>query len=336
MAAPDCLLARMRTLAPKFSPLAKIAHPSPKNNNHRTNTMAATKETPHSAYTPQVPHEADKPMPTVKSECLRGFTTGLPIMLGCLPLGFILGVEAGRKSMTPLSIWLMTSANFAGGSEFAAVALWSAAPPMLVVWLTTWLINSRHIVMGASLSLYTRQFSGRTNALIYFLMCDEVWAIANADIKRRAQAGLPTGALLSIPFYFSLGFTFWSIWAVSAAAGAWLGADLGDISHLGVQMAFPATFLSLLAMMWPGMRKCHPIVISAVVAALASFVLPTHWCVLLATLAGLTWVWFTTPEKAEPSDEEKAETVSLECEFERRRTAMTTEMKEKTESKEVE
>lgn len=276
--------------------------------------MTATNQSPHTTPTPAAP--------SVKSECLRGFTTGLPIMLGCLPLGFILGVEAGRKGMTPLSVWLMTTMNYAGGSEFAAIALWSAVPPMLVVWLTTWLINSRHIVMGASLSLYTRQFSGRTNAFLYFLMCDEVWAIANADIKRRAQAGFPTGSLLSLPFYFSLGFTFWSLWGVSAAAGAWLGADLGDISHLGVQMAFPATFLSLLAMMWPGVRKCHPIVISAVVAALASFVLPTHWCVLLATLAGLAWVWFTTPEKDEPTETEMAETAALERELERRQAKM--------------
>ena len=72
-------------------------------------------------------------------------------------------------------------------------------------------------------------------------------------------------------------------------------------------MAFPATFLSLLAMMWPGVRKCHPIVISAVAAAVTSLVLPTHWCVLLATLCGLAWVWFTTPEKAQAQAETEAE-----------------------------
>lgn len=262
------------------------------------------------AATPPTPSSSESvtpSKPSAASEFFRGIRTGLPVLSGCLPLGFILGVEAGRKGMTPLSIWMMTSINYAGGSEFAAVALWSAAPPMLVVWLTTWLINSRHIVMGASLSLYARHLPAKTNAFIYFLMCDEVWAIGSADIKRRSELGLPAHELLSLPFYVAVGLMFWSCWALSAAAGAWLGSDLGDLSHWGVQMAFPATFLSLLAMMWPGVRKCHPIVISAVAAAVTSLVLPPHWCVLLATLCGLAWVWFTTPEKAQAQAETEAE-----------------------------
>ena len=232
-------------------------------------------------------------------EAARGIATALPLMIGCLPLGFILGVEAGRKGMSPFTTWLMTTLNYAGGSEFAAVALWSAAPPMLVVWLTTWLINSRHIVMGASLSMHTNGLSGRMSAFVYFLMCDEVWALANADIRKREKAGLPPEKRFSLPFYLAMGLTFWSLWGVSAALGAVLGADLGELTHLGVQMAFPATFISLLGMMWPGRHKAHPIVISALVAAIASLALPSHWCVLLATLSGLAWVWFTTPASKE-------------------------------------
>lgn len=117
------------------------------------------------AATPPTPSSSESvtpSKPSAASEFFRGIRTGLPVLSGCLPLGFILGVEAGRKGMTPLSIWMMTSINYAGGSEFAAVALWSAAPPMLVVWLTTWLINSRHIVMGASLSLYARHLPAKT------------------------------------------------------------------------------------------------------------------------------------------------------------------------------
>lgn len=211
------------------------------------------------AATPPTPSSSESvtpSKPSAASEFFRGIRTGLPVLSGCLPLGFILGVEAGRKGMTPLSIWMMTSINYAGGSEFAAVALWSAAPPMLVVWLTTWLINSRHIVMGASLSLYARHLPAKTNAFIYFLMCDEVWAIGSADIKRRSELGLPAHELLSLPFYVAVGLMFWSCWALSAAAGAWLGSDLGDLSHWGVQMAFPATFLSLLAM--PRVRDGEP------------------------------------------------------------------------------
>lgn len=252
-----------------------------------------------------VPHRPEPP--GTFEEVRRGVAAAIPIIIGCLPLGFILGVEAGRKGMSPFTAWLMCSMNFAGGSEFAAVALWSTVPPMLVVWLTTWLINSRHIVMGASLSLSTKALSARTHLLVWFLMCDELWALSSADVKRRSKAGWPASRCFSLPFYLGAGLSFWSTWAASAALGAVLGSDLGDMTHWGIQMAFPATFISLLGMVWPGRHKAHPIVISAVVAAATSPFLPSHWCVLAATLSGLAWVWFTTPDQNKTEEQNKSE-----------------------------
>lgn len=223
------------------------------------------------------------------AEARSGLLRALPTALGCMPLAFILGVQASQQGMSAATTWLMSAFNFAGGSEFAAVALWSAAPPVLVIAVTTWLINSRHIVMGAAMSLYTKHLSTPKSLAAYFLMCDEVWAIAMAETaaRKRDDPAAPAEVLFSFPWYLGVGLAFWTLWAAGAGAGAAFAGALGDMSAWGFQMAFPATFISLLVMMWPGAKHALPLVLSAIVAGAASLILPTHWTVLLGTLAGL-------------------------------------------------
>ena len=79
-------------------------------------------------------------------------------MIGILPLGFILGTQGAQHGLSAIGMAIMCAFNFAGGSEFAAVALWSSAPSFIVIVCATWLINCRHIVLGAALhALYAER-----------------------------------------------------------------------------------------------------------------------------------------------------------------------------------
>ncbi len=222
-------------------------------------------------------------------EIRRGVMLALPIALGFLPLAFILGVQGSQHGLSALGMAIMCGFNLAGGSEFAAVALWSIAPPMLVIFFTTWLINSRHIVMGAALTPYLQsaRLSLPTTLFVFFLMCDETWAVTMQEIDRRKQAGMPSNQLFSVPFYFSLGLTLWVVWWMGAAVGAGLGQSFGDLSTFGFAMAFPATFIALLAMMSRGINDFHPMIFAGVFSALTSLMLPGHYAVMIGTLAGL-------------------------------------------------
>jgi predicted branched-subunit amino acid permease len=87
-----------------------------------------------------------------RQEISRGITAALPVLIGVLPFGLLLGAQAAQKGFSPASLALLTGLNFAGGSEFAAIALWSSPPHLLTIVLVSLLVNSRHMVMGASLS----------------------------------------------------------------------------------------------------------------------------------------------------------------------------------------
>lgn len=57
-------------------------------------------------------------------------------------------------------------------------------------------------------------------------------------------------------------------------------------------MAFPATFITLIVLMWPGFKNALPLTASGIVSAVCSFWLASHWCVLLGTLTGLVLAAF--------------------------------------------
>lgn len=66
-----------------------------------------------------------------------------------------------------------------------------------------------------------------------------------------------------------------------------MGGTLGDLNQWGFSMAFPATIITLIVLMWTGFKNALPLTASGIVSAVCSFCLASHWCVLLGTLTGL-------------------------------------------------
>ena len=80
-----------------------------------------------------------------KQEFKRGLITALPVMLSFIPFSLVLGAQAIQKGMRTGEISLLTAVNFAGGSEFVAVNLWTSPPHLILIALMTLLVNSRGI-----------------------------------------------------------------------------------------------------------------------------------------------------------------------------------------------
>ncbi|WP_241573964.1 AzlC family ABC transporter permease [Rosenbergiella nectarea] len=214
-------------------------------------------------------------------EFLRGATTVIPVMIGVLPFGLLLGAQAAQKGLSVGLLSLMTGLNFAGGSEFAAVALWSSPPHLITIVLVSMLVNSRHLVMGAYLSHLPR----RKVLPDLFFMCDESWALAMADATRRRAAGQDPA--FSLSFYCGLAVMLWTVWLASTTVGALIGPALGDISRWGFDMAFPAVFFVLLKGMWKGMRCAIPWLVSLLCASLAYHYLPGAAYVPIGAITGI-------------------------------------------------
>ena len=228
-------------------------------------------------------------LPSPTQEFRRGIRDCLPIIIGMLPFALILGIQGGQKGMSVIEMPLMTGLNFAGGSEFATVGLWAKPLPVLLIVGVTFMINTRHILMGAALAPYIRHLPMKKVLPALFLMTDESWAMAMADIRKRKDAGLP---LFSLQYYMGVSLTLYVVWVITSAIGAAVGPVLGDVAAWGFGMAFPAVFLVLLRGMWKGWRPALPWFASLIAAAVVYRTTQGAWYVPSGAAAGLLTAYF--------------------------------------------
>lgn len=217
-----------------------------------------------------------------RNEIKRGIKDSLPVIIGLVPLALVLGAQASQKGMSAVEVSLMTALNYAGGSEFAAIELWSTPPSIALIVTMTLLINSRHIVMGATLAPLLRHLPYRKTLPSLFFMCDESWAMGIADARGSSRAWP-----FSFHYYLGVGLLLWLNWVVFTSIGALLGPALTDIRSWGFDMVFPAVFLVLLRGMWRGFGSAFPWLASLLIASGAWLWLPQGWYVAVGALGGL-------------------------------------------------
>lgn len=212
----------------------------------------------------------------------RGLRDALPVMAGFIPFALVLGAQASSKGFSPMEVPLLTGLNFGGGSEFAAIALWSSPPQLALLVAMTFLINSRHLLMGAVLAPHLRHLPKRQALPALFLMCDESWAMGLADAQAREKPGG-----FNLRYYLGASIGLYMTWVFFTTLGALLGPMITDLEAFGLQMAFPAVFLVLLRGMWKGFAPSRPWFISLAVAAITYRSVPGAWYVAAGALSGL-------------------------------------------------
>lgn len=227
---------------------------------------------------------------------LQGVKDASPLLMAIAPYAIILGAQASRSGMTLVETGFMTALNFAGGSEFAAIQLWHDPLPVLTIILMTFLINSRHIIMGAALTPYIKNLPRRQILPALFFMADEGWAIAYAKTLKNAGR-LPPEQAFTLTYYLGACFPFYPVWVGFSLAGFIAGPLLGNIEQYGFAIAFPATFIVLLRGMWKGMGAALPWLVSLTVAAVCYRLVPGHTYVLAGTFSGIFSAWIRELKK---------------------------------------
>jgi 4-azaleucine resistance transporter AzlC len=229
-------------------------------------------------------HRPQVTLPVSKrAEFRRGFIDIFPILAAAFPIGLLWGTLAVKKGLSPLEAGFMSASVFAGAAQFVALDLWRTPAPWLLLTFSIFVVNIRHVLMGASLSRHTRHAPAALQPLLMFLMVDEVWALA----ERRALS-----APLSWSYYFGMGLPLWINWLVATLLGAILGRGLGDPAAYGFDFAFSALFIAILAGFWKGPRTGAVLAASALVAALTKVFVPGAWYIALGGLAGVTTAAF--------------------------------------------
>lgn len=172
--------------------------------------------------------------------------------------GATFGVLAVAAGVTPLQTMAMSLLVFTGASQFAAVGVVESGGTPAAAVGSALLLAARNGMYGVSLS--RRLGGGRARRLVAaHLVIDETTAMATAHPEDLETAFWLTGVSV---------FVFWNLGTVAGALG---GEAIGDPATLGLDAAFPAGFVALIA---PHLRHRDGRVAAAVGGAVALLAVP--------------------------------------------------------------
>jgi 4-azaleucine resistance transporter AzlC len=187
----------------------------------------------------------------------HGVRAALPLAVAPLLFGAAFGVLALDAGMGAAGAVAMSATTFAGSAQFAAATILDDGGGAAAAIVAALLLNARYVPLSLAVaSIFPG--SRRRRLAESQLIVDESWALAGRG--GRFEYGVLVGA----------GILLYVLWVGGTALGTVVG-DLLDPEAIGLDAAFPALFLALLA---PYLRTRRALLTAAVAAAITLALLP--------------------------------------------------------------
>ena len=208
----------------------------------------------------------------------RGVRLAAPVVPAAAALGASFGVLARTAHFDAAAAVLMSATTFAGSAQVAAVSVLGAGGGVAAAVVAALLLNARYAPIGISVAHGFRGSVARRLAESQ-LVVDESWALSGG--------GTPG---FDRPVLLGVGATLWFAWVGGTAVGALLGQAIGDPSAFGLDGAFTALFVALLAGQLRDRRRVAAAAVGAAIAAvLTPFTSPGVPIVAATAAAVVGW-----------------------------------------------
>jgi 4-azaleucine resistance transporter AzlC len=234
------------------------------------------------ASVPESHHSATNRSSVPRGEPASGYRAGvravLPLIPAVVAFGASFGVLAQAAGMGASASLVMSATTFAGSAQFAVVSVLGAGGTVTAAIVAAVLLNARYGPMALAAA---DVFRGRRlrRLLEAQLLVDESWALSNRDGRFDRRVMLGAGAFLYLG------------WNAGTAIGVVAGDSLADPATLGLDAAFPALFLALLAPLLSSRTAVAAALLGAGIALALTPITPAGVPVIAATaacLVGLT------------------------------------------------
>ena len=154
-----------------------------------------------------------------------GFKQLLPLSFFVGAFGLAFGLAAAQEGLSDGSIALMSALVFAGTSQFAALDMWGLQVPLIPLMITTFAINARHLLMGATLYPWLRYLPPMKRYGLMLFASDANWAMAMQGFYRGERA---------LGILFGGGLAIWSCWMLGTSIGLYFGSAIEDPFSIGL------------------------------------------------------------------------------------------------------
>ena len=184
----------------------------------------------------------------------EGLIAGLPIVLGYFPIAMAFGLLSKNTGISFRDTSLFSIMVYAGASQFMALDLIMAGVSTNGIILATFLLNLRHMMMSASLSVKLKGVKKSLLPIIAYGITDETFSVASFNWEK-----------ISIPYLLALNISSYISWVAGTMVGFLVGEILPKSLQSSLSIGLYAMFAALL---FPEFKKSKEIIFLSLVSAL--------------------------------------------------------------------
>ncbi len=208
---------------------------------------------------------------------INGMIICLPIAFGVFVYGSVFGVLANVAGLMVSEMVAMSIFVFAGAAQFAALDLWHASNAIFEIALATLLINSRYVMITASLRYRMENLQWYQWMPAVHLCADENWAVTMA---KSATIG-------NHRFLLGGGIVLMIFWQSGSLIGFLIGDILPEPNTVGLDFSFTAAFIGLIGGIWKSNRYWIIAFCTALSAIIGDQLLSGSWFIICGISAGV-------------------------------------------------
>lgn len=173
------------------------------------------------------------------SEFILGAKDTFPMLVGATPFAIIFGSFALSAGLSEWGTMGFSLFVFAGSSQFIAATLVAQKANLGIIWLTTLVVNFRHILYSATLLPHLRHLNQVWKIILSFGLTDESFATSVKRLSNASKEDHPEWYLLgsTVSMYVN-----WNVWTI---VGIYMGKSFPNLQNYGLEFAMIATFTGI-------------------------------------------------------------------------------------------
>lgn len=225
-----------------------------------------------------------------RKELNEGLIAGLPVVLGYFPIAMAFGLLSKNTGISFKDTSLFSVMVYAGASQFMALDLIMAGVSTNGIILATFLLNLRHMMMSASLSLKLKGVKKSFLPIIAHGITDETFSVASFNLDK-----------ISLPYILALNISSYISWIAGTMVGFLVGEILPKSLQSSLSIGLYAMFAALL---FPEFKKSKDIIILFLISAIIygaiyySNIFTSGWDIIIAILLS-SFIGVYLPKKKE-------------------------------------
>ncbi|MBC1919030.1 AzlC family ABC transporter permease [Listeria booriae] len=213
---------------------------------------------------------------------LQGVKDCIPTLLGYISIGIAAGVAGIAANLNVLEVTLLAVFIYAGAAQFIICAMLLTNSTTLAIIVTTFIVNFRHFLLGATLAPHFQKDSMLKNIGISLLVTDESFGVAAMKLAKKEP--------MYAAWMNGLNITAYVVWIASCALGGMVGKLIPNPALFGLDFALTAMFVALFVFQLQSVPKSKLRHIAFLILYMLifmiglSFVVSSNVAVVLSTL----------------------------------------------------